>query len=175
MTIIEDHVNGALADGAKVHVGGKRNESLGGLYYEPTVMSELTHEMAIMKDETFGPIVCIVKVKDEEEAIRLANDSDYGLHGNVWTGDKQKGIEIAKRIDTGGVSVNDMAVGYGVPCAPFGGRKTSGVGQVNGKVGIRGYTFCQPIISDRSGGKKSPSAYPNTAEGAEGMRKFMKF
>lgn len=175
MTIIESHVDSAVASGATVHVGGKRSENLTGLYYEPTVVSGVSHEMAIMREETFGPILCVVKVADEEEAIRLANDSDFGLHGNVWTGDKRKGVDIARRIDTGGVSVNDMAVGYGVPAAPFGGRKASGLGQINGKVGLRGYTYCQPIISDRRGGKKSPMAYPNSTQSADGMKKLMRF
>ncbi len=175
MAIIESQVEQAVAEGAKVHVGGKRNEELGGLYYCPTVMTDLTHDMAIMRDENFGPIVCVVKVKDEEEAIRLANDSEYGLHGNVWTRDKEKGIRIARRIDTGGVSVNDMAVGYGVHSAPFGGVKASGVGQVNGKVGLRGYSYCQPVISDKGAGKKSPTGFPRTEEQAETYRKVMKF
>ena len=82
---------------------------------------------------------------------------------------------MARSIDTGGVSVNDMAVGYGIHEAPFGGRKASGVGQVNGKVGLRGYSFCQPIISDRAAGKKSQGGYPYSAENAEGMKKFMRF
>lgn len=175
MTIIESQVDDAVAKGATVHVGGQRNPELGGLYYQPTVMTGLDHEMAIMRDENFGPIVCVVKVKNEEEAIALANDSIYGLHGNVWTKDKQKGIELAKRIDTGGVSVNDMAVGYGVHSAPFGGRKDSGVGQVNGKVGLRGYCYCQPVISDRGAGKPSPTGFPRTIEQVETYHKVMKF
>lgn len=175
MTIIETQVDAAVAQGATVHVGGKRNPNLGGLYYEPTVMSNLDHEMAIMREENFGPIVCVIKVKDEEEAIALANDSQFGLHGNVWTKDTEKGINIAKRIDTGGVSVNDMAVGYGVHSAPFGGRKASGVGQVNGKVGIRGYTYCQPVISDKGAGKKSPTGFPRDLKQVETYKKVMKF
>ena len=174
MAIIEGQVDEAVANGAKVHVGGKRNPNLQGLYYLPTVMTDLNHEMAIMRDENFGPIVCVVKVKDEAEAIAMANDSQYGLHGNVWTQDKQKGIDIARQIDTGGVSVNDMAVGYGVHAAPFGGRKDSGVGQVNGKVGLRGYSFCQPVISDRAAGKKA-TGFPRSTEQAETFKKVMKF
>ena len=174
MAIIEGQVDEAVANGAKVHVGGKRNPNLNGLYYLPTVMTDLNHEMAIMRDENFGPIVCVVKVKDEAEAIAMANDSQYGLHGNVWTQDKQKGIDIARQIDTGGVSVNDMAVGYGVHAAPFGGRKDSGVGQVNGKVGLRGYSFCQPVISDRAAGKKA-TGFPRSTEQAETFKKVMKF
>ena len=113
MSIIEDHVEDARTRGATIHVGGRRNPGLKGLYYEPTVMSNVDHDMKIMQEETFGPILCVQKVRDVEEAIRLANDSPYGLNGNVWTRDKNKGFDIACRIDTGAVSVNDMAMSYG--------------------------------------------------------------
>ena len=132
MEIIERHVEDARAKGATIHMGGGRNPELKGLYYQPTVMTGVDNSMLIMKEETFGPILCIQKVRDEAEAIRLANDSDYGLNGNVWTRDKDHGLALALQIDTGACSVNDMAVSYGIPSAPFGGRKNSGVGQVNG-------------------------------------------
>ncbi|MDA9633669.1 aldehyde dehydrogenase family protein [Pseudomonadota bacterium] len=93
--IIEDHVNDAVAKGAKVLVGGKRNPKFEGLYFEPTVLVEVTHEMKIMKDETFGPIISIMKVQSEEEALMLANQSHYGLNGNVWTKDLKKRSEIS--------------------------------------------------------------------------------
>jgi acyl-CoA reductase-like NAD-dependent aldehyde dehydrogenase len=175
MNIIEDHVNEALADGAKALVGGKKNEQLDGLYFEPTVLVDVKHEMKIMQEETFGPILCVQKVKNYEEAILLANDSPYGLNGNVWTKDKNKGFEIAQRIDTGSVCVNDMAVTYGAAEAPFGGVKNSGVGQVNGEVGVRSYCHAMPIIIDRFGGKNLPSAYPHTAKKIQDTKKIMNF
>ncbi|MCB1631762.1 MAG: aldehyde dehydrogenase family protein [Pseudomonadales bacterium] len=175
MAIIEEHVADARAKGATVHVGGRRNPDLPGLYYEPTVISGVDSGMQIMREETFGPILCVQKVRDVEEALRLANDSPYGLNGNVWTRDKQKGFAIATRMDTGSVSVNDMAMSYGVPAAPFGGRKESGIGQVNGEVGLRGYCHAMPVVIDRFGGKELPSAYPYTLKKAEGMRKLMSF
>jgi len=165
----------ALAKGAKVLVGGRRNPNLKGLYYEPTVVVDVTHDMKIMTEETFGPILPIVRVRDEEEALRLANDSVYGLSGNVWTRDKGKGYQIACRMDTGSVSVNDMAMAYGAPEAPFGGRKHSGLGQVNGDVGLRGYCFAQPILTDRFGGKQVAQHYPYTFEKDRGMQKLMRF
>jgi succinate-semialdehyde dehydrogenase/glutarate-semialdehyde dehydrogenase len=173
LQIIEDHVADAIARGAKIHVGGRRNPGLPGLYFEPTVMTEVNHEMKIMQEETFGPILCIQKVRDVEEAIRLANESPYGLNGNVWTANKERGVAIACRIDTGAVSVNDMAMSYGVPAAPFGGRKESGIGQVNGEVGVRGYCHAMPILIDRFGGKELPAGYPYTQKKAEGMKKLM--
>ena len=174
MSIIEAHVEDARAKGATIHMGGRRNPDLPGLYYEPTVVTEVDNSMDIMRLETFGPILCIQRVASEEEALALANDSEFGLNGNVWTQDKEKGYQLASAIDTGSCSVNDMAVSYGVPAAPFGGRKQSGVGQVNGKKGLRGYCHEMPIVIDRFGGKMQ-NAYPYSAESAEGMRKLMHF
>ena len=156
--IIEDHVNDAIAKGATVLAGGKRNPAFEGLYFEPTVLTEVTHEMKVMKDETFGPVICIMKVKSEDEALSLANQSHFGLNGNVWTKDLVKGQRIASSIETGACSVNDMAMSYGVNEVPFGGVKNSGVGVVNGKEGLLGYAHAMPIII----GKKSASAYPYT-------------
>jgi acyl-CoA reductase-like NAD-dependent aldehyde dehydrogenase len=165
MDIIERHMADAVAKGAKVLVGGRRNPDLKGLFYEPTVVVDVNHDMDLMTQETFGPIIAIMKVKDEEEAIALANDSEYGLNGNVWTTNEQRGLEIAERIQTGGVCVNDMAITYGVPEAPFGGVKSSGIGKVNGEVGIKGYAHCKPITSDRKKGKgKIQGGYPYTAQ-----------
>jgi len=172
--IIESHVDDAVAKGARVHVGGKRNPELVGLYFQPTVVTDVTHDMDLMKRETFGPIISLMKVKDEEEALRLANDSEYGLNGNVWTGDTEKGFALAARMETGGVCVNDMAITYGIPEAPFGGVKSSGLGQVNGQTGIRGYCHAQPITADRKGKGKIQGGYPYTAKGEAGMQKFIR-
>jgi succinate-semialdehyde dehydrogenase/glutarate-semialdehyde dehydrogenase len=174
LDIIESHVRDAVAKGARVLVGGRRNPALGGLYFEPTVMTDVTHQMDLMTQETFGPIVAIMRVADEREALRLANDSTYGLNGNVWTRDLGKGHRLAEQMETGGVCINDMAITYGVPEAPFGGVKTSGVGQVNGEVGIRGYCHAHPILSDRFGGKQVQGGYPYTARSLAGMKKFTK-
>lgn len=174
MSIIEAHVEDARAKGATILMGGRRNPDLPGLYYEPTVITDVDNSMDIMVLETFGPVLCIQKVDNEEEALRLANDSEFGLNGNVWTQDKEKGYNLAAAIDTGSCSVNDMAVSYGVPAAPFGGKKNSGVGQVNGKKGVRGYCHEMPIVIDRFGGKLQ-NGYPYSAKSAEGMKKLMNF
>ena len=174
LEIIEAHVQDALAKGARVVVGGKRNPELQGLYFQPTVVTEVSHEMDLMTRETFGPILAVKKVKDEDEAVRLANESEYGLNGNVWTGDTEKGLALAQRIDTGGVCVNDMAIIYGIPEAPFGGVKASGVGQVNGQSGIRGYCHAQPITADRKGKGKIQGGYPYSRKSEDGMQKFIR-
>jgi succinate-semialdehyde dehydrogenase/glutarate-semialdehyde dehydrogenase len=172
MDIIEDHMRDAKEKGATVLVGGERNRSLSGYYFPPTVVTDVDHTMDLMSQETFGPIVAIQKVRDEEEALKLANDSDYGLSGNVWSQDLAKGAKIGEQMVTGSVAVNDISVTYGIPEAPFGGVKESGVGQVNGEVGIRGYCHIHPVIVDTT--KKSMGGYPYTEESAEGMRKMIK-
>lgn len=174
MAIIEAHVEDARAKGATILMGGRRNPDLPGLYYEPTVVTDVSNDMDIMVHETFGPILCIQQVASEDEALALANDSEFGLNGNVWTKDKDKGYRLAAAIDTGSCSVNDMAVSYGIPAAPFGGKKNSGVGQVNGKKGLRGYCHEMPIVIDRFGGKMQ-NGYPNNVKNAEGMKKLMDF
>ncbi len=175
MEIIEKHIADANDKGAKVLIGGRRNPNLKGLYYEPTVLVDVTHDMLVMREETFGPIIPIMRVKDEEEAIQMANDTDYGLAANVWTKNKGKGFEIACRIDSGSVCVNDMTVTYGAPEAPFGGWKNSGIGQLNGETGLRGYCHAQPILIDRFGGKQTANSYPYSSKKEVGFQKFIRF
>ncbi len=173
--VIERHMADARAKGAKVLTGGRRNERLGDLFYEPTVLTDVTHDMLVMQEETFGPILPIVRVKDEEEAIRLANDSSYGLAANVWTRDDAKAMAIARRIESGSVCINDCAVTYGALEAPFGGRKSSGVGQVNGEAGLRGYCFATPVVFDRFGPKEEQVWYPYTADKGKLLQKIIKW
>ena len=175
LEIVEEHVADAIAKGAKVLAGGRRNPSLPGLYFEPTVLTDVTDDMRVLREETFGPVMSIVRVRDEEEAIRRANDSKYGLTASVWTRDKRKGFEIAKRIDTGSVDINDFPQTYGSAEAPFGGRKASGVGQVNGAAGLRGYCHAQPIQTDRFGGRQTAGRYPLSFKQDAGFQKFMRF
>lgn len=171
---VEAQVADALEAGAKALTGGSRNTELGGLYYEPTVLTEVDHSMAVMSEETFGPVLPIVKVASIAEAIELANDTNYGLAGSVWTTDEEGGVAIAAQLRTGSVSVNDMAVTYGIPEAPFGGRGDSGVGQANGKIGVRGFTHTQPIIIDRFGGKQTAQQYPYDSKGERMMGRLIK-
>lgn len=160
LDIVERHVDEAIEKGAKVLVGGRRNPDLDGLFYEPTVLTDVTHDMAVMRDETFGPVVPIMRVRDEQEALRLANDSRYGLSATVWTKDPHKATELALKLQAGGVCVNDMTVTYGCQEAPFGGVRDSGIGQVNGEQGLKGYCHALPVISDRLSGRASQSFYP---------------
>jgi succinate-semialdehyde dehydrogenase/glutarate-semialdehyde dehydrogenase len=160
--VIEAHIADAVSKGARVLLGGQRNLKLKGVYFEPTVIIDVDHSMSIMREETFGPVIPIMRVCDEEEAIRMANDSHFGLSSNVWTKDTAKGLAIGQRIQSGSVNVNDMAITYGVPEAPFGGVKDSGLGRVNGEMGLRSYCNIKPIIIDLFGGAQTANMYPTS-------------
>ena len=167
LPIIERHIEDAKAKGAEIVLGGEADKATAGLFYKPTFVRNVDHTMDLMREETFGPIVSVMRVKDEEEAIRLANDSHYGLSGSVWTRNIQKGIEIAKQMETGSVVINDASMAYGAPEAPFGGMKDSGVGHVNGLGALRSYTHQQPILIHRWAQKKERVWYPHTPKAIE--------
>jgi acyl-CoA reductase-like NAD-dependent aldehyde dehydrogenase len=174
LEVIHRQVEDARHKGGRVLAGGRRNPELSGLFYEPTVMVDVNHDMELMRDETFGPLLPIMCVRDEEEAIRLANDTRFGLSGNVWTRDKRKGCEIGERLETGGVCVNEVAITYGIQDVPFGGRKESGLGQVNGEIGLRGYCHPLPIIVNRFGGKKVHGGFPYQRKNEDRLQRFMR-
>ena len=159
---VERHVQDAVARGARVLAGGKRRPDLPGLFFEPTVLVDVTHDMDIMRDETFGPVIPIMRVRDEEEAIRLANDSRYGLDASVWTRDAARGARIARRIQSGAVCVNDVMVNFAVTEVPMGGIKESGVGHRHGPDGIRKYCVKQAVVIDRFGMNSEINWWPIT-------------
>ena len=174
LAIVERHVEDALHKGAKVLAGGRRNPSYPGLFYEPTVLTNVTHEMELMRAETFGPVLPIMRVRDEEEALHLANDSPYGLNANVWTRDKRRGERLAKALQSGSAVVNDCMLTYGIAESPFGGVKESGIGQVNGEIGLRSFCHAQSILIDRFGAKSELLWYPYTAKKANLLRRLMR-
>jgi acyl-CoA reductase-like NAD-dependent aldehyde dehydrogenase len=163
LEVIEAHVADAVAKGATVLTGGRRNPAYAGFFFEPTVLVGVSHDMAIMREETFGPCLPIQVVKDEEEALRLANDSPYGLQASVWTRDSWKGKRLANRIAAGGVVVDDCIVTYGISESPFGGVKDSGIGRVNGELGLKSYCHVQSVVLPRLRGKSELLWYPYTA------------
>ena len=172
--VIEAHVADAVEKGAKVLAGGRRNPEQPGLFFEPTILVDVHHGMDVMRDETFGPVLPIMRVRDEDEAVRLANDSRYGLNANVWTRNKHKGTELSRAIESGCVVVNDCMVTYGIPESPFGGVKESGIGRVNGKMGLEGYCHTQSIVVDRFGGRSEPIWYPYTRRKLDRIKRLMR-
>jgi acyl-CoA reductase-like NAD-dependent aldehyde dehydrogenase len=174
LDVIDRHVADAVAKGARVLAGGRRNPDADGLYYEPTVLCDATHDMAVMREETFGPVLPIMRVRDEDEALAYANDSRFGLNANVWTRDKRRGTRLAKAIHSGSVVVNDCMITYGLPESPFGGRKDSGIGQVNGEIGLRSYCYAQSIVVDRLGSKSESTWFPYSARKARRLKRLMR-
>jgi betaine-aldehyde dehydrogenase len=158
--VVEDHVNDALANGAKALTGGGRVDGPGD-YFEPTVLVDVDHSMKVMRDETFGPVVGVMKVRDSEQALELANDTRYGLAGSVF-GERQRAESIARRIEAGAVNVNDVIVNYLAMDVPMGGWKESGIGFRHGEYGIKKYTRPESLVVTRFGGKSEPTWYPYT-------------
>ena len=147
---VSAHVDDAVAKGATVLAGGRARPDVGPFFYEPTILTGVTEDMRLCREETFGPVVAIREVADETEAVRLANDSEFGLNATVWTRDVANGRRIAAQIETGTVSINETyAAPWGATRVPMGGRKDSGLGRRHGREGILKYTEPQSVVSQR--------------------------
>ena len=134
--VIEDHLQDALAKGARILTGKKEQ----GMFYTPIVLVDVNHSMKVMREETFGPLMPIMKVRDEEEALRCANDSAYGLGASVWSSDIHHAKQVADRVEAASVIINDSIAQFGVPMLPFGGIKNSGFGRTHGEEGLIQFT-----------------------------------
>jgi succinate-semialdehyde dehydrogenase/glutarate-semialdehyde dehydrogenase len=134
--IVEAHVADAVARGARVLTGGARPEGP-GYFYPPTVLVDVDHSMRIMREETFGPVLPIMKVKSLDDAVRLANDSEYGLTASGWTRDAETAERLQQRLAAGVVTINDCVSSFGEPTAPWGGVKQSGIGRTHGLAGLK--------------------------------------
>ena len=156
--IVADHVADALAKGARALVGGQR---LAGNAFAPTVLVDVDHTMRCMREETFGPTLAIMRVEDEDEAIALANDSEYGLSSSLWTRDRERADRLARRIEAGSVSINNALVATLQMPVPMGGWKNSGLGsRFGGAQGVLKYCRQQSVVEERFAPKTEPMWYP---------------
>jgi acyl-CoA reductase-like NAD-dependent aldehyde dehydrogenase len=166
-------VDEARAKGARIVTGGRRNPNLPGYYYEPTVLVDVDHSMSVMTEETFGPVIPIMQVNSPEEAVRLANDSRYGLSASIYSRDRSAAAKLADKLDSGAVCVNDSLVNFIIPEAPMGGRKDSGFGYRHGAAGIRKFCQQKTIVVDRFGLKEEFPWYPASEKKARQVRHLL--
>lgn len=160
---VERQVADAMERGARALTGGRRLP--GGRFYAPTVLVDVTPDMAVMRDETFGPVLPVMRVRDDEEALRLANDSGFALGASVWGGERAR--ELAGRLRAGMVCVNEALVNGAVAGLPFGGASESGYGRVYGDEGLRELTRARSLLVDRGGLSWEPGRYPLRRFGRE--------
>jgi acyl-CoA reductase-like NAD-dependent aldehyde dehydrogenase len=164
--VIEEHVRDAVKKGARIETGGTLRAGP-GRFFEPTVLTNVDHSMKIMREETFGPTLPIMRVQDEEEAIRLANDSSMGLDSSVFAADASHAERVARRIQAGAAVVNDALTNYFALEIPIGGVKESGVGARHGKVGIQKYCKRQNMMVVRLGLNREAYYFPYTKGAAK--------
>jgi succinate-semialdehyde dehydrogenase/glutarate-semialdehyde dehydrogenase len=149
LSIVQSHVEDAIARGARLLAGGKPLPSLGPNFFAPTILADVDHSMKIMREETFGPTLPVRSFKTEDEAVALANDSEYGLAASIFTSDRKRGEALARRIVAGTVMVNDVLACFGISEAPHGGVKASGIGRTHGRFGLEEMVWPKYVDSDR--------------------------
>lgn len=147
--VIEARIADAVARGARILVGGVRRNDLGGSFFAPTVVADVTSQMELVREETFGPVLPIMRVDDPEVALAIANDCAYGLNASVFSRDRRLAKNLASRLVAGGVNINDALLGAAIPSVPFGGEKSSGFGRVHGPEGLVEFSRVKSIVSDR--------------------------
>ncbi len=170
---VEAQVAEAVARGAKALVGGQRNPRFQGNYFEPTVLVDVDPTMSVMTEETFGPVIPIMRVNDADEAVRLANDSRYGLSGAIFSRSPIDAWRLAERLQCGSLCINDSLVNFIVPDAPMGGTKESGFGYRHGAEGIRKFCQQKTIVVDRIGFKEEFPWYPASAKKTRQLRNLL--
>jgi acyl-CoA reductase-like NAD-dependent aldehyde dehydrogenase len=146
--IVKRQIADAVAKGARVVTGGDLAGDIGGTFFQPTLLENVTPEMAVMREETFGPVLPVMRVPDAEAGLRIANDSKMGLSGSVWSGDVARARSLARRMESGSVCVNDVLVNYFCVEAPLGGVKGSGLGFRHGPEGLRQFCRIETVVED---------------------------
>jgi acyl-CoA reductase-like NAD-dependent aldehyde dehydrogenase len=174
LDVVDAHVRDAVAKGARVLTGGHPRAGA-GRFFEPTVIVDVDHTMELMREETFGPTLPIMKIVDVEEGVRLANDSVYGLQASVWTSDVERGEQIARRLQAGAVCVNDAQLNYSALNLPMGGWKASGIGTRHGAAGIRKYCRTQSLLITRWALKREPFMFPYRAHRTRALLGLWRF
>ena len=164
LRVVEEQVEDALLRGARVVVGGQRLED-GSNVFLPTVLADVDASMKVMWEETFGPLLPIVRVRDQEEALRLVNVNPFGLAASIWTEDRERGESLGERVRAGIVSVNDVLSHYAVPGLPIGGAGESGYGRRRGVAGLEELTRSRSVIIHRTGLSRELWWFPYNKKG----------
>ncbi|HTZ31774.1 MAG TPA: aldehyde dehydrogenase family protein [Methylomirabilota bacterium] len=172
---MSDLIADAVQRGAKILCGGRPRPDLGPSFFEPTVLTGVDSSMQLFRDETFGPVLAIQVVRDAEEAVRLANETEFALAASVWTADIGRGQSIARRMRAGTVMVNDLISGFAISEAPHGGTGLSGWGRTHGKPGLLEMVNLKYIDVDRLPAMEKPWWYRYGAELERAADAFMKF
>ncbi|MCW2919696.1 MAG: Aldehyde Dehydrogenase [Actinomycetia bacterium] len=164
------HIEDALQRGARLRLG--RVPDRESLVVQPVILDQVTPDMMVWRDETFGPVLPVMRFADEAEAVRLSNATGYGLCGSVFTADATRALRVAKALEVGGVSINNVNMSEGNPGLPFGGVKKSGFGKLRGPEGLLGFTVSKAILIDQATSKIEANWYPYTEEK---LRRFNRF
>lgn len=168
---VRAHLEEARAAGARIVSGGEPLDRP-GQFFAPTLITHVTPEMRIYREETFGPVLPVIRVSDEQEAVRLANDHIYGLNGSVWTSDLARGRRLASALVCGQVMVNDVVTSVGNPALPFGGVKSSGFGRYHGPEGLLAFQHTKAIMVDPGKAPTEPFWFPYEGKYADSLQAF---